>query len=263
MEKTQEDVIPMDRQEILFYEELQNNAFPALQNLMYDGWSVRFGGGFTYRVNCANPMYEERLPMAEKIGYAEGLYRDSGLSMAIFKLHEGMEADRLEAAEKLLDTKGYATERRGNIFLCDLAAFSYEPKTAVNIQRQMDDAWLSGFLTMNGTQDAQREAAMAMLKNIRCPIFAASISEGGRMVACGLGVMERGNVGLYDIFVDAACRRRGLGADICAAIMNAGKSAGCGRAYLQVLSDNQGARALYRGLGYRETYEYWFRTKRF
>ena len=52
----------MDRAQIEFFEELQSNAFPALQTVMYDGWSVRFGGGFTYRVNDANPMYPERLP---------------------------------------------------------------------------------------------------------------------------------------------------------------------------------------------------------
>lgn len=65
----------MNKQEISFYEELQCNAFPALQNVMYDGWSVRFGGGFTYRVNCANPMYPETLPAREKIEYTESLYR--------------------------------------------------------------------------------------------------------------------------------------------------------------------------------------------
>lgn len=251
----------MNQQEILFYEELQCNAFPALQNLMYDGWSVRFGGGFTYRVNCANPMYPETLPILEKLAYVENRYRESGLSMSIFKLHEGMERRRAAEAQACLDAMGYATERRGNIFLCDLTEFSYQPKHPVEIRSVMDDAWLKGFLTMNGTADAQRAAAVSMLKNIRYPIAAASIVEEERMVACGLGVMERGNVGLYDIFVDSSCRRRGLGADVCAAIMNAGKATGCHRAYLQVLSDNQGARALYRGLGYWETYEYWFRTK--
>lgn len=81
----------MDQQEITFYEELQCNAFPALQNVMYDGWSVRFGGGFTYRVNCANAMYPETLPAREKAEYVEKMYRESGLSMSIFKLHEGMD----------------------------------------------------------------------------------------------------------------------------------------------------------------------------
>lgn len=253
----------MNREEISFYEELQSNAFPALQTVMYDGWSVRFGGGFTYRVNCANPMYSEVLPAAEKVPYVEGLYRQSGLKMSIFKLHEGMDPAQLAACQTLLDELGYGTERDGNIFVCDLTTFDRQPQVRVTIQNVMDDQWLAGFLTMNGTADAQRQAAMTMLKNIHCPIAAASIWEEGRMVACGLGVLERGNVGLYDIFVDASCRRRGLGADICTAIMQAGREQGCQKAYLQVLSDNLGARALYRGLGYEETYEYWFRTKRF
>lgn len=253
----------MNQQEITFYEELQCNAFPALQNVMYDGWSVRFGGGFTYRVNCANAMYPESLPAREKVEYVEQLYRDSGLSMSIFKLHQGMDKKQLEDCGRVLDEMGYQTERDGNIFVCDLKDYPRSVRAEVRVESVMTDTWLDGFLTMNGTADAQRPAASAMLKNIHYPIAAASIVENGKMVACGLGVIERGHVGLYDIYVDASCRRRGLGGDICTAIMNYGKEQGCDTAYLQVLSDNHGARAMYRQLGYTETYEYWFRTKRF
>lgn len=253
----------MHQEEISFFEELQNNAFPALQNIMYDGWSVRFGGGFTYRVNCANPMYPERLHAAEKIPYVENLYRESGLSMAIFKMHDGMDKVQREQCQAILDQRGYGTERDGNIFVCDLQNFHRQPAISVDVATTMSDVWLDGFLTMNGTPDAQRKAAVTMLQNIACPIAAASIWEHENMVACGLGVMERDHVGLYDIYVDASCRRRGLGADICTAIMQAGKAQGCHRAYLQVLSDNIGAREMYRKLGYCETYEYWFRIKRF
>ncbi len=253
----------MNKQEIALYEELQCNAFPALQTLMYDGWSVRFGGGFTYRVNCANPMYGEHLPAGEKVAYVEQLYRKSNLDMAIFKLHEGMDPVQLLDCQRILDEHGYGTERDGNIFVCDLTAFDIQPVTPVQVDSGMDDLWLDGFLTMNGTAAAQRTAAASMLKNICCPIAAASIVENGKMIACGLGVIERGYVGLYDIYVDQSCRRRGLGRDICAAIMQAGKAQGCKTAYLQVLADNYGARAMYAQLGYQETYEYWFRTKRF
>lgn len=249
--------------DIVFLEELQANAFPALQTVWYDGWSVRFGGGFTYRVNCANPIYPESLSPQEKIPYVEELYRNSGLSMSIFKLHEGMDLQQMLACQTVLNDLGYATERVGNIFLCDLSTFQQVPNTEVKIESVMTDAWLEGFLTMNGTVEAQKAAAKAMLKNIHYPIFAASIWENGKMAACGLGVAERGYVGLFDIYVDAGCRRRGLGGDICTAIMNSGKDMGCTTAYLQVLADNHGARALYRNLGYTENYEYWFRTKRF
>ena len=249
--------------EISFLEELQTNAFPALQTVMYDGWSVRFGGGFTYRVNCANPMYPETLPAREKVEYVEELYRASGLGMCILKMHDGMEAGQLAACQRVLDEKGYATEREGNIFLCNLKEFERKPNTAVRVDSAMSDAWLDGFLTMNGTAPAQRSAAMKMLRNIHYPIAAASVVENGKMVACGLGVMERGHVGLFDIYVDSNCRRRGLGGDICTAIMNFGKDNGCDAAYLQVLADNTGARALYRMLGYTENYKYWFRIKHF
>lgn len=251
----------MNRWEILLYEELQTNAFPALQTVMYDGWSVRFGGGFTYRVNCANPMYPETLPGAEKVRYTEQLYRESGLKKSIVKLHDGMDPEQLRVCSQELDRLGYGTERSGNIFVCNLETFSLEPKTEVMIQDTMTGPWLDGFLTMNGTADAQRDAAQKMLRNIACPIAAASIVEDGRMVACGLGVLERGYVGLYDIYVDASCRRRGFGGDICTAIMQYGKARGCHTAYLQCLTDNLGARALYDLLGYQETYHYWFRTK--
>ena len=253
----------MEKSEILLYEELQCNAFPALQNVMYDGWSVRFGGGFTYRVNCANPMYESQLPAEKKVSFVEQLYRESNLNMSIFKLHEGMDPAQLMACQTVLDQQGYGTERDGNIFVCSLKRFNMTPGADVRIETAMTDQWLSGFLTMNGTADAQRAAAESMLRNIVYPIAAASILENGVMVACGLGVMERGYIGLYDIYVDASCRRRGFGTDICAAIMNYGAEHGCKTAYLQVLSDNQAARDMYRRMGYTETYEYWFRTKSF
>ena len=133
----------------------------------------------------------------------------------------------------------------------------------MHIESVMTETWLDAFLTMNSTPDHQRHAARLMLQSIVYPIAAASIWENGRICACGLGVLERGHVGLYDIFVDASFRRRGLGADICTGIMQYGKEKGCHTAYLQCLSSNHGARRMYEQLGYQETYSYWFRTKRF
>jgi ribosomal protein S18 acetylase RimI-like enzyme len=248
---------------IAFWEELQSNAFPALQTIFYDGWSVRFGGGFTYRVNCANPMYPGSLPAEEKINYVEQCYAKSGLDKVIFKLHDGM-GDEAAACEAILDRRGYASERSGNVFVCDLTAQPVRSTEGVVLETTPTDDWLGQFLDMNGTSDPmQRDAAFKMLKNIWYPTIAASIVRDGKMVACGLGVVERGCVGLYDIFVDPACRRQHLGDRLCAAIMEQGRTMGCHTAYLQVLTDNTAARRLYAGLGFREDYHYWFRLKKF
>lgn len=244
----------------IFYEELQSNAFPALQTVMYDGWSVRFGGGFTLRVNCANPMYPGRLEAAEKIDQVEALYGAKGMP-AMVKVHDGM-ADR-DTVNAELASRGYEEQRRGNIFICDLEKHPPKGSDKAVVEHQLTDQWLGSFLDMNGTTEpVQRAAAIAMIKNIAMPTLAASIVEDGRIVACGLGVYERGHVGLYDIFVDPSCRRRGLGAEICSQIMLEGRKMGAHRAYLQVLADNHGARALYHGLGYEDSYEYWFMVKR-
>lgn len=242
------------------YEELQYNAFPPLQTVLYDGWSVRFGGGFTYRVNCANPMQHSTLPLDEKIDYVEREYFAANLD-SIIKIHDGMDEEKMRA-DKLLEDRGYALERRGNIFTCDLKHYPVQSSRAA-VSTRITREWLAGFLNMNGTSPGRQwDSAICMIQNIHYPVFAASIFEDAEMIACGLGVYERGHVGLYDIFVAERHRRKGLGGDICNAIMAAGKDMGAHTAYLQVLSDNLGARSLYRSMGYCEGYEYWFRIKR-
>ena len=254
----------MDHDEILRYEELQHNAFPALRTVMYDGWAIRFGGNFTYRVNDANPMYASTLPVQEKVAYAEELYRGSGLEKAIFKIHEGMAPEDAQLLDSVLEARGYEKDRHGRIQVCPLQDFRLWPNAPqTTIEPFMTDRWLEGFLTMNGTPEDQKAAAKEMLSSIVYPIAAASVWEDGEMIACGLGVLERGYVGLYDIYVDANHRRQGLGQDICSAIMQAGKARGCHTAYLQCLTSNTGARAMYARMGYEETYAYWFRLKRF
>ena len=247
--------------DITMLEELQYNAFPPLQTRLYDGWTLRFGGNFTYRVNCANPIYPGAQPPETVLEQIEAAYEASGLRGCIVKLHQGM-GEQAAVYDRLLADRGYQEDRRGNIFCCGLGRFSHAYQNQVDIQHRVEAAWLKDFLDMNGTSDpGERAAAERMLQNIALPVLAASIQLEGRTVACGLGVCERGYVGLYDIFVDSAFRRRGLGADLCAGIMDAGKAQGCHTAYLQVLQNNTGARALYRGLGYAQDYEYWFRLK--
>lgn len=245
---------------IQLLEELQNNAFPALQAVLYDGWLLRFGGGFTYRVNCANSFMPSTLLLAEKADFTERQYQSKGL-IPIIKIHRGQPAQEITELDSLLDSRGYTTERRGNIFLLPLPICG--PEIKVDISYTVEDDWLRDFLDMNSTTvPSVRTAAEKMLKNIHYPTIAASISLDGKAVACGLGVYERGYIGLYDIYVDSNYRRRGLGDAICRGIISEGTRLGAHTAYLQVLSDNDGARKLYRGMGFYEDYEYWFRLKR-
>jgi hypothetical protein len=68
--------------------------------------------------------------------------------------------------------------------------------------------------------------------NIKNPVFCARISDSGIMIACGLGVLENGKIGLYDINIMEQHRRKGFGTKICKAIINQGIKNGADLAYL-------------------------------
>lgn len=87
------------------------------------------------------------------------------------------------------------------------------------------------------------------------------LEDNGKIVACGLCVIERGYAGLYDIIVDSSYRNKGYGYDICTSLLNAAIHIGARTAYLQVVANNAAAIALYHKLGFKNNYEYWYRVK--
>ena len=92
--------------------------------------------------------------------------------------------------------------------------------------------------------------------------IAATIVRDNRIVAIGLGILDRDHIGLYAIHVDPSYRRQHLAKSICIRILKEGIRQGARHAYLQVIPDNVSAKNLYRDLGFQDFYSYWFRLKR-
>src|SRR5258708_3349747 len=55
------------------------NAWPALQEIHYDGWLIRLADGQTRRTNSVNALRPGSRPLGEKIDYCESVYRAHGL----------------------------------------------------------------------------------------------------------------------------------------------------------------------------------------
>ena len=55
-------------------EEVALNAWPALQQMLFDGWLLRFARGYTKRANSINALYDSRLDVATKIAACERTY---------------------------------------------------------------------------------------------------------------------------------------------------------------------------------------------
>ena len=275
----------------LRYEELTLNAFPVLHTEVYDGWILRFSGGEGYQGNCISPLYLSTRAYEDKIDYCENKFREIGLP-CVFKLTPNVPA----ALDQQLAMRQYELEDKTYIMECSLTSedslsseeaqvlSSGSPtgedgaqennilaKTEIRLSHEIDDNWLEAFLTLEGMdKDICPETARAMLNAIRKPVYCAALYENeishgsnadcGRIVGCGLGVVEDNKIGIYDIRVESSFRQNGIGARICRAIMEEGKKEGAQKAFLHVSATNRPAVRLYQGLGFEEAYTYWYRV---
>jgi ribosomal protein S18 acetylase RimI-like enzyme len=95
------------------------------------------------------------------------------------------------------------------------------------------------------------------------PAYAVSIDEDGRQAtaqigdgASGVAALAEDWLGLRTIEVAPHRRRRGLGLALVAALLDWGAEHGTTTAYLQVISDNTAAMALYEQLGFATHHAY-------
>ena len=275
----------------LLYQELTLNAFPVLHTEVYDGWILRFSGGEGYQGNCISPLYLSTRAYEDKIDYCENKFREKGLP-CVFKMTPNVPA----ALDQQLAMRQYELEDKTYIMECSLTSedslsseeaqvlSSGSPtgedgaqennilaKTEIRLSHEIDDNWLEAFLTLEGMdKDICPETARAMLNAIRKPVYCAALYENeishgsnadcGRIVGCGLGVVEDNKIGIYDIRVESSFRQNGIGARICRAIMEEGKKEGAQKAFLHVSATNRPAVRLYQGLGFEEAYTYWYRV---
>ena len=88
------------------------------------------------------------------------------------------------------------------------------------------------------------------------------LRQDGKVIGCGMGVIEDGFAGLYEIVVDKDLRGKGYGRQLMLNMLKYAYEKGARKAYLQVVATNTPAVQLYESLGFKEVYRYWYRIKR-
>jgi N-acetylglutamate synthase len=249
---------------ITFIEELSMNAWPSLQTMLYDGWILRFSEGYTRRANSVNPLYQSKYDLNEKIAECERLYFGEGID-TVFKMTNASFPLELD---QILSERGYQHQAETSVQVLGLEGDERLPKPpeeTTSLFEDVSDEWLSSFCEMNAISDRKKKmAAGKMLMNTLPPKRLASISNGeGKIVACGLAVLQAGYIGLFDIVTLKEFRRRGLARQLTLALLHWGKENHASKAYLQVVIGNEPALNLYRSLGFVERYRYWYRVKKF
>jgi GNAT superfamily N-acetyltransferase len=238
-------------------EEASLNAWPALQQILLDGWILRFSQGYTKRANSANPLYPSLdLDIEGKIDACERLYAAHGLP-ATFRLTPFASPPSLD---RLLEIRGYRLIDPTLVLYLDLTSWERLPVHSAELQEQGLDGWLDIFCRFRGSPLNAHQTHKAILQAIPSGRILHSLLVEGKPVACGLGVLEGDHFGLFDLITDPQWRRQGHGTQLVSGMLAWARSNGARHAYLQVMIANAPARRLYTKFGFLEAYRYWYRV---
>lgn len=239
-------------------EELSLNAWPSHQTTVTGGWLLRFADGYTRRANSILPLYNtETAEYEKKVVLCESEYTRRGLPV-VFKMNSHPSLSSLDA---YLSELGYKKEVLTSVQTVELSNLTLNNPPSVQLTVEPSTAWLAAVSMNAKLAPNQIDALKKILGNIIPKHIFASINDGERTIACGLGVVEQNYIGLFDILTDEAFRKRGLATDIIHKILTWGMQNGANNSYLQVIKTNTPAIALYNKLCFAESYQYWYRVK--
>ena len=217
---------PVRASEIRALEHAAALAWPGTEQHWHDGWLLRAGGGYTSRANSAVP-----LDFSATIAALPGVidwYERRGL------------APWLALPERLVPVRA-AGIKNTRVMVSDMS--EARPHAEVTLLDRPDPAWLRCYE-----------------RDVPVPVLTAVVD--GEVVFASLppAAVGRGAVttapdgtvwlGISALHVGTEQRRRGHARMLCQALIDWGARRGATRTYVQVLTDNAAAIALYSRLGF-------------
>jgi GNAT superfamily N-acetyltransferase len=227
------------------------NAWPAPRQMFYDGWSLRFTGGHSKRVNSVNPLYSSTLPFAEKIAFCEMVFARQG-QPCLFRIGDFIDQSALKGA---LEATGY-TPFDPTFVLGRALALDDAPHSEVTILEMPMADWFRMRAQFVNVSPVDQQAHEAILNSIVPEKVLLGLFAGGQPVACGMGVVEGLLMGFFSIYTAAHRRRKGYAEMIMSALTDWGLQHDATYGYLQVEGHNRPALKLYQKLGYEQCYSY-------
>ncbi len=240
----------VDIARIQLLEDLCLSAWPAPQVLHHAGWVLRFAAGHTGRANSTNAVVLRQEIPGDLFAVVAREYRRRGLRPTFRETPlcpPGFTAAAVGA--------GYQADDESHVMVAEIpAGCASDP--SVRVQNNADDAWLAAYRSMVPVAEAEMPALRSILAGIAASTRYLTLWNDGRPVAAGLGVIDRGWVGLYKIATHPQARGQGYAGRLIRALYAEAAGQGATQAYLQVGVANQPALALYRRLGFVAQYNY-------
>lgn len=237
-------------------------AWQPVESEALGDWRLRAAGGFTRRANSALPLGDPGLPLGEALGRVRAWYEERGLP-AYVQTATGAEGTQ-ETLCAELERHGWRREVSAEVRTAALAPVGDldADVTAVRLTREPDAAWLARYqrfatpgphvLRVLGSGPSVWFATVPG----DAPDAGPDAAPGAAPAAIGRCVVDGRWAGFMAVEVAPERRRRGLATTVMAALARRALDEGASAAWLQVEEDNEGARALYDGLGFAAHHRY-------
>ena len=233
-------------------EERLVNLWPSHQTLVVGDWLCRFAMGYSGRANSACLVRQGAHLDPGALKHIEHLYNQAGLRPSFRLTPLANESIRM-----VLEARGYRPED-ASIGMIGPAVKADIPD-ALHLAPSPDTAWLDGACRWQTGAKRDAGALKGIVGNIRLPARFATLHHAGKPAAYGFIALDRGMAEFGSVMVDPDLRGQGLGRILVSGMMAWAAHAGAERIFMQVATENDIARGLYRDLGFSDVYAsvYW------
>jgi ribosomal protein S18 acetylase RimI-like enzyme len=226
-------------------------GWPAREVELLGDWVLRAHGGITGRANSAMAVGDPGMPVPEALRAVQAWYAGRGLP----PLLQLPLADPVNLA---MSDEGW---QRLHVTVVQVAPIA--PVLAqvpdVTVRQVVEPTPSSDWLSVMHDLDDDVDGHVAILAGPPVVGF-ATLYQGTDPLAIGRVSVEGEWCGITSVDVVPAARRRGLGSQVMATLLDWAQQQGARSSYLQVRAANAGALKLYDALGYVTHHPYGYRA---
>lgn len=243
--------------DILAFDRMAADAWPAPYVTNLDGWDLRYSEGVSRRANSVAPWPSTSggHALIDQIEAAERFYQDRNLPPR-FQVSPAAVPDTLDDE---LSIRNYEIEAPVTLMIADVHDIIKNTPDGVPatwVDGTAPDGWWDLYV-----EGFNRDARKVISGAKDHPQFATATDSDHKGVGIGLGVLNNaGWLGIFGMWTRPELRGQGIGADMLRALAQTAIDNGAIGLYLQVERSNAGAHRLYQRLGFRALYGYYYRT---
>lgn len=249
----------MDPIKVRLIEELAANAWrPAVEQSL-DGWRMRFNQGVNRRGNSVWPnALTGSLGLEERLEIVEAWYA----RWEIIPRFQICPAARPDGLAEALAARGYTPDAHTSLQVAELdqvSSFSRpDPGFSVTVLPAFNEPWMAAYKA-GADLDAHTETMRrGTFTRIGPQAGFVQIDVEGQPAAVGVGIAERGWLGVFSMVTLPAFRRQGAATAVLHALAGWGRDLGANNMYLQIMENNPNAQALYQKVGFKTLYQYYY-----